>query len=364
MLYKIALSYVKGVGITTATKLLAATEGNSKDLFLLSEKELCTIENRLGKILNKKAKAEALKAAEQELDFIYKNDINPIFFKDAAYPSRLRDCNGAPIILYSKGNANLNAMHSLSIVGTRQPTQHGIDTTKTLVREIAALFPDTLIVSGLAYGIDITAHKAALFHHLPTTAVLGHGLQMIYPAAHRSIAERITQEQGALLTQYTSNANVLQKNFVERNVIVAAMSDATLVVESKEKGGAMTTAHIAASYGRDVLAVPGNIHEDKSKGCNKLIKIQVAALIESAKDIGYALGWETARTPSQQQLLFDLSQQEQEITQLLQQKGKMNIDTLSNELDIPTNNLLPIITQLEFKDIILAYPGKFYSLKK
>ncbi len=157
---------------------------------------------------------------------------------------------------------------------------------------------------------------------------------------------------------------VVPQNFIERNTIVAGMSDATLVVESKAKGGAMATAQIAHSYGRDVLAVPGNINEDKSKGCNKLIKTQIAALIESAKDIGYSLNWELKNTASQPQLLFELSEEEQKVTTVLQQRGKVNLDTLSAALNIPTQALLAIITQLEFKDLLIAHPGKFYSLKK
>lgn len=364
MLYAIALSKLKGIRITTANKLLEFTKGNTQSLFKLSKSELQTIGINAPKLLSAHAKTEALQEAEKELQFITKHNIAPIYFKDTSYPSRLRDCKEAPIVLYSRGNTNLNPLRCLSIVGTRQPTQRGIETTKTLVQEIASTFPDTLIVSGLAYGIDVTAHKAALNHSLPTAAVLGHGLQTLYPAAHRTIAQSIVKEQGVLLTKYTSEDKVLPKNFIERNTIVAAMADATIVIESKEKGGALTTAQIAHSYGRDVLAVPGNILEEKSKGCNKLIKTQVAALIENVKDIGYALGWETSGGSSDPQLLFDLSDEEQKITMLLQQKGKMNIDTLCTELQTNTSTLLPLITQLEFKEIVLVHPGKFYSLKK
>ncbi len=338
MLYNIALSQLKGVGIATANKLLELTEGNSEALFKLSAKELSHLGTHVQKLLSENAKNAALKNAEQELNFIEKHNITPLYFKDKGYPTRLKDCKGAPIILYSKGTADLNTIRCLSVVGTRQPTQNGIATTKALLKEIANLFSNTLIISGLAYGIDVTAHKAALFHKLPTVAVLGHGLQMLYPAAHKSIAQRIVEENGALLTPY--------------------------VVESKAKGGAMATAQIAHSYGRDVLAVPGNINEDKSKGCNKLIKTQIAALIESAKDIGYSLNWELKNTASQPQLLFELSEEEQKVTTVLQQRGKVNLDTLSAALNIPTQALLAIITQLEFKDLLIAHPGKFYSLKK
>ncbi len=326
--------------------------------------ELVPTEKGIHKLFTKKAKEEALRLAENELDFTAKNDITSIFFTDKEYPARLRECKTAPIVLYQKGTANLNPLRCLSIVGTRQPSQQGIDITKELVREISKAFPDTTIVSGLAYGIDITAHKTALHYNLPTIAILGHGLQTIYPATHRNFAEQIIAKEGALLTQYISTDKIHPKNFIERNNIVATIADATLVIESKEKGGAMTTAQIAASYSRDVLAVPGSIYSEKSKGCNKLIKTQIAALIENVKDIGYALRWESAQESVQQRLLFELSAEEQAIIQLLQQKGKMNIDIISSQLNVATKQLLPIITQLEFKEVLLAHPGKFYSLRK
>ncbi|PVX52614.1 DNA processing protein [Balneicella halophila] len=364
MLYAIALSQLKGVGLSTAKKLLELTEGDAKALFITDVKEFNLSNVHFKKILSRKSKDEALYLAEQELNFIHKNDITPLYFKNKDYPSRLIECKGAPIILYQKGKTNLNPLRAISIVGTRQPSQQGIDTTKMLVKEIARSFPDTLIVSGLAYGIDITAHKAALFHHLPTVAVLGHGMQMLYPAIHRSIAKRIINEQGALVTQYSSKTKVVPQNFIERNTIVATIADATLVVESKEKGGAMATAYLANSYNRDVLTVPGSIYSENSKGCNALIKKQIAALIENVDDIAYALGWEAKGKPIQQNLLFDLSIVEQKITSLLQQKGKMSLDAICSELQTSTSELLPVITQLEFKDLILAHPGKFYSLKK
>ncbi len=364
MLYNIALSQLKGVGIATAAKLLDFAEGSSETLFQLSQKELVALSPHLKNILSEKSKNEALRLAEEELNFTSKNNITPLFFKDAAYPSRLKECKGAPIILYSKGVTNLNALRCLSIVGTRQPTQRGIDSTKAIIKEISELFPDTLIISGLAYGVDVTAHKAALYNKLPTAAVLGHGLQMLYPAMHRNIAERIVNENGALLSQYTSKSNVLPQNFIERNAVVAGMADATLIIESKERGGAMATAQIANSFSRDVLAIPGSIYEEKSKGCNKLIKSQIAALVESAKDIGYALCWEARGSVSQQQLLFELSEEEQQVSAILQQKGKVSLDALCSALNVPTHTLLPIITQLELKDILHIHPGKFYSLKK
>lgn len=356
ILYNIALSKLKGVGNVNALILLNEL-GDSRSIFVDKHTE------HLNKLLTHKNKSEALDLAKQEMEFISKENITPLFIGGKHYPTRLKDCKGAPILLYQKGSTDLNKIHCLSIVGTRKPTLEGIKTTERLVEEIAEHFPQTLIVSGLAYGIDIAAHKSALKNQLPTIAVLGHGLHKIYPAAHKNTAQKILQKQGSLITEYTSNSTTLPKNFIQRNSIVAGISDATIVVESKISGGAMSTAHIANSYGRDVLAIPGNIDRENAKGCNHLIKTNIAALIENVKDIGYALGWNINKT-KQQQLFFDLLPEEQAIIDKLQQQGKMNIDVLSQEIKTPTNKLLATLTQLEFKAIVLAHPGKFYSLNK
>lgn len=363
--YNIALSMLKGVGIHTATTLLELTNGNSKELFNLSKETLYSLNPSMPRIFTQKSKDIALKEAEKELKFIESNNINALFFKEKEYPIRLKDIKSAPIVLYRKGNINLNKLRCLSIVGTRQPTQRGIETTKELIKDIAKLFPDTLIISGLAYGIDITAHKSALENHLPTAAILGHGLQTIYPAIHKSVAERICNENGSLITKYRSDAPIFPANFIERNTIIAGLSDATIVIESKKRGGSLTTAKIAQSYGRDVMAIPGNLHDEKSVGCNKLIKTQIAALIENAQDIGYTLNWDTStEKQTQQKIIFDLLPEEDEIVTLLQRNGKMSIDALSIETKKTMQILLPTITQLEFKGLLLSHPGKFYSLKK
>lgn len=361
-IYDIALSKLKGVGSSTALLLLEKYK-DSKTIF--SDNNLEINNKSIARLLTNGAKKQALLSAEKELRFIEKEQITPIFITDTQYPTRLKDCKGSPIIIYTKGTTELNSMRCLSIVGTRQPTQQGIHTTQKLIEEIADIFPHTLIISGLAYGVDITAHKAALHHRLPTVAVLGHGLHKTYPASHKSIAQRIVNESGMLITQYTSDATILPQNFVQRNSIIAGMADATIVVESKISGGAMSTARIAHSFGRDVLSVPGCISNEKSKGCNHLIKTHIAALIEDVKDIGYALSWDINKQKNtQQQLFFDLLPEEQQLVNLIQNKGKLNIDTLSNLAKIPTNKLLAILTQLEFKSIILAHPGKFYSINK
>lgn len=356
ILYNIALSKLKGVGNVNALILLNEL-GDSRSIFVDKHTE------HLNKLLTHKNKSEALDLAKREMEFISKENITPLFIGEKHYPTRLKDCKGAPILLYQKGSTDLNKIHCLSIVGTRKPTLEGIKTTERLVEEIAEHFPQTLIVSGLAYGIDIAAHKSALKNQLPTIAVLGHGLDKIYPASHKNTAQKILQKQGSLITEYTSTSITLPKNFIQRNSIVAGISDATIVVESKISGGAMSTAHIANSYGRDVLAIPGNIDRENAKGCNHLIKTNIAALIENVKDIGYALGWNINKT-KQQQLFFDLLPEEQAIIDKLQQQGKMNIDVLSQEIKTPTNKLLATLTQLEFKAIVLAHPGKFYSLNK
>lgn len=362
-LYDIALSKLKGIGCFTALRLLENFKDSKSILFNIENTK--EVNKTIAQRFSKEKIDEALFSAEKELKFIEKENITPIFITDYKYPSRLRDCKHAPIIIYTKGQTDLNNIRCLSIIGTRQPTQQGISTTQRLVEEIADTFPKTLIISGLAYGIDIASHKASLKHHLPTVAVLGHALNTIYPAAHRRIAQQIIENNGVLLSQYTCDIPITPKNFVKRNSLIAGMADATIVIESKIKGGAMTTAQMAHSFGRDVLAIPGCISNEKSAGCNHLIKTNVAALIENTKDIGYALGWNINKQKNtQQQLVFDLLPEEQQIINIIQKEGKINIDQLSILTDTPTNNLLATLTQLEFKEIITAYPGKFYDINK
>ena len=235
--------------------------------------------------------------AEQEMEFVEKNRLSCLTLKDEAYPSRLRECEDAPIVLFFKGNTDFNRLHVIDMVGTRRATDYGKQFCADFLRDLAVLCPDVLVVSGLAYGIDIHAHRAALANHLPTVAVLAHGLDRIYPYVHRKTAIDMLA-QGGLLTEFLTGTNPDKHNFVSRNRIVAGMSDATIVVESAAKGGSLITAELAEGYHRDCFAVPGRVTDESSIGCNRLIRDNKAALIQSAEEFVQIMGWAVAEQPA------------------------------------------------------------------
>lgn len=361
--YFIAFANIKGLEFSTAKALIerygsAEAIFSTEKLFLVNE-EGCEQEIDLFK---KSPKETLLSMASKEIDFIEKNNISTISFCDNNYPSRLLNCNDAPILLYSKGNTNLNSSRFVSIVGTRHATEYGRDWCEKFVFELGEMFPDVVIVSGLAYGIDICAHRAALECNLKTVAVLGNSLESIYPSTHRSSANAILKN-GALISEYSSQAPTLKINFVSRNRIVAGMSDASVIVESKEKGGSLITASFATDYSRDVFALPGNIDREYSKGCNNLIRDNKAQLITSAKDMVDALGWECLQSSKrvQNSLFPDFDETEQLIMDIIEEKKGVDINTLSNLLGIATSKLLSSLMGLEFKGIIKSYPGNRYK---
>ena len=267
--------------------------------------------------------------------------------------------------MYYKGNTNLNTQKTLAIVGTRNATEYGKTMCTQLIKELASNHPDLCIISGLAYGIDICAHKEALHMHLPTVAVLGHGLDRIYPAQHATIAKKILTS-GGLLTEFPSETNADKPNFVRRNRIIAGTTDATLIVESAARGGAIITTEIANSYNRDVFAVPGKCTDEWSVGCNNLIKQHKAALVNSASDIEYIMGWtkeQTSQKIEQQQSLFvDLSDTEQEIFTIIKQNKVVHIDVLAIKISKSIKDLSPILLSMEFKGVIKCLPGNIYSV--
>ena len=308
---------------------------------------------------------EAFERAKRELEFVEKNNIACLTLTDEDYPSRLRECPDAPLVLFFKGNCNLNAMHVVSMVGTRRATQYGKDFCDSFVRDLAQLCPDALVVSGLAYGIDIHSHRASLAHGLPTVGVLAHGLDRIYPAVHRKTAVDMLQ-RGGLLTEYLTETNPDPYNFVSRNRIVAGMADATLVVESANKGGSLITADLANGYNRDCFALPGRSSDDASAGCNKLIRDNKAALILSAEDLVNAMGWQTAASPKpgaiQRNLFLDLSPEEERIVRTLQKQGDMHINTLVMETALPINRISMLLFELEMKGVLKPLAGGVYHL--
>ena len=311
---------------------------------------------------------EPMKRAEFELKFMQEHQIRAITLNDDDYPQRLRECADAPIILYYKGNADLNQSKIISIVGTRQCTQYGIDLIRRFVSDLRRHCPEMLIVSGLAYGVDINAHRQALAQGYPTVAVLAHGLDHIYPYHHRDTAVQMLNH-GGLLTEFMTQTNADKPNFVRRNRIVAGLADAVIVIESKSKGGGLITADIAQSYDRAVFAYPGAVGMPCSEGCNNLIRDNVAALISNADDFVRAMGWqdETKRREAlsdgiERNLFPDLSPEESSIVKQLQQTNDLQLNILSVKTGIPIGHLTALLFQLEMKGVIKSLAGGMYHL--
>lgn len=364
-LYAAALTRIPGLGNANACNLMKQA-GSATALFK-HRKELPEI---IPGVTEKLIKAldcpNALQRAEEELAFAEKNHIQCLTLHDKDYPARLRECDDAPLMLYYRGNTDLNALRVISIVGTRHATPYGMDMCNVFVRELAEMCPDILITSGLAYGIDIQAHRAALQYNFPTVGVLAHGLDRIYPSAHRKTAIAML-DQGGLLTEFMSGTNPDKQNFVKRNRIVAGMSDATIVIESASKGGALITAELAESYHKDCFAFPGRTTDTYSAGCNDLIKNNRASLILSAEDFVQAMGWDYQTKAKecniQRELFPDLSEEEKSIIQILENNSEgLQINSLVVESNIPINRMSAILFELEMKGVIRVMAGGIYRL--
>ena len=363
LLNKIALSMVPGIGGVLARNLIAYT-GNIEAIFKEPLKNLVKIPG-IGEINAKRIRDnENRKHAEREIQFIEKNNITTYFYTDKNYPRRLKNCHDAPILFYSKGKLNLDEQQVVSIVGTRNSTEYGKKICEELIFNFAERNYNVLIVSGLAYGIDIIAHKAALKNKIQTIGVLGHGLDKLYPSLHAETARKM-EDCGGLVTDFPSHTKIDPQNFIRRNRIIAGLADATVVIESAEKGGALITAEIASSYNRDVFAFPGRADDTFSRGCNLLIRNNSANLIQGIDDIEFFMGWETeSKKPAfQQQLFIDLSPVEEKVVKLLQENGEMFIDQISTEMEMPGSKVSTLLLNLEFKNVLIALPGKMYKLK-
>lgn len=311
---------------------------------------------------------EPMKRADFELQYMREHGIRALTLDSDDYPQRLKECTDAPIVLYYKGNADLNQAKIINIVGTRQCTQYGSDLIRHFIDSLRQYCPEVLIVSGLAYGVDICAHRQALECGYPTVGVLAHGLDQIYPYRHReTAAEMVTH--GGLLTEFMTQTNADKPNFVRRNRIVAGISDACIVVESAAKGGGLITAEIAQSYDRAVFAFPGAVGMAFSEGCNNLIRDNVAGLIGSAKDFVNAMGWHDEQLRQQsyadgieRNLFPDLSPDEQKIVDLLQQTNDLQLNILSVKCGIPISQLVALLFQLEMKGVVKPLAGGMYHL--
>ena len=358
--HKIALSLIPRIGDINARKLVSHF-GGVEAIFHESYRNLITIPGIGSGIARYISEKSYLKTAEKEAEYVLKHNIKTFFYLDNDYPFRLRQCDDSPVIFYFKGDCDLNTPKILSVVGTRNATSRGREQCERIIGSLAGHHPDLIIISGLAYGIDITAHKAALSENLQTIAVLGHGFKTIYPSIHRATAENILKT-GGLLTDFMSDTLPERNNFLKRNRIIAGISDATLVVESGIKGGALITADIANSYNRDVFAIPGRPEDQWSAGCNSLIKTNKGAMVESADDIEYFLDWKPERSkPAVQKTLFsELDETEQKIYELIMKEGELTIDQICRSLDFPISKLSSQLLQMEFKGLIRCYPGNVY----
>ena len=349
------------VGPRTARALIEHF-GSAEAVFKESPEILRTIGNVGAYISDSGYQEQALRRAEAELAFIEKNNIKAIKFDSPDYPTRLAQCPDAPQILYQYGNCDLNAQKFVAIIGTRNATKYGRDLTNDLVKTLAASNPGTVIISGLAYGIDIAAHKAALEYGLPTIGIVAHGLDHIYPQVHRQYASQMIQAGGAILTEYLSKTTPDPQNFVQRNRIVAGMCDVTVVVESAIKGGSLITANIANDYNRDVMAFPGRVGDKSSEGCNKLIRQHKAEIITSAEDLINLMGWTAPEKNAIQQTLFnDLNPEQQSVIDLLKTEPQ-HINTISTNLDLSIQKTSALLTEMVFDELIDQLPGDVYTI--
>ena len=359
-LHILALVNADGIGDVMAKKLISHF-GSAAAIFSAKKQHLLQISGVGTSMIAALTNKSIFKKAEQEIEFINSNNIEYFYFKNDDYPTYLNHCYDAPLLLFRKGSISLQNQKIISVVGTRQMTNYGKSVLEDLFEGLKEYNP--VIVSGLAYGVDIHAHKLALKHNLQTVAVLAHGLDRIYPAVHKNIAKDLLKN-GGLLTDFWSNTNPDRENFVKRNRIVAGLSQATVVIESAEKGGSLITADIANSYNRDVFAVPGRITDTFSKGCNQFIKTNRAAVLSSAKDLAYILGWEKdneAKKTIQKQLFIELSNPEKEVYSYLLKEGKQQIDMIGLHCNLPTFKAASLLLELELKGVVKPLPGKIFE---
>lgn len=364
--YQIGITLIKGVGPNLAKNLIAYL-GSVEAVFTEKKQNLAKIPG-IGEVLSKEiVSQDVLRRAEKEIEFIEKNRIQTHFFTQKSYPYRLKECPDSPVMIYYKGTANLNDGKFVSIVGTRKATESGKAICENIIEMLSGKITNLVIVSGMAYGIDICAHKSALDCGVPTIGVMGHGLDRVYPSLHRATAVKMV-ENGGLLTEFISQTNPDRQNFVQRNRIIAGLCDALLVVESAVKGGALITADLANDYNRDVFAVPGRIGDELSGGCNALIKYNKASLVETAEDIMRLMNWEEnkmSKSPEviQTTLFENLTEEEEKIVGLLRQNPDgINVNEMTIMLKMAFSKLSSKLLEMEFRGLVKCLPGGIYKL--
>ena len=361
LLHTLALLKVDGIGDVIAKKLISHL-GSAEEVFKTSAIHLAKIDGIGAGLIKNLQNTEVFKAAAAEMKFIQDNKLQLLYYQDSLYPERLKQCFDSPVLLFCAGNLNLENKKVISIVGTRQITPYGMDFCKNLIQDLAPLNP--IIVSGFAYGVDIIAHQAAMENDLQTIGVLAHGLNQIYPKGHKKYMARMEQK-GGFLTEFWSTSNPDRENFVKRNRIVAGLSQATIVIESAEKGGSLLTATMANDYDRDVFAVPGRTTDKYSQGCNVLIKTNKAHILTSAADLIYHLNWDIQKTSQktiQKQLFVSLSNDEQMIYDYLKKQDKEHLDTIAIETSLPVFKLSSTLLTMELKGVVRPLPGKFFEI--
>lgn len=353
----LALTYIPGLGPINQRKILKEVE--IQELWHLNPKELKAIFRNRTDLMQYFQTNECFALAQKEIDYSDKNGIEIISYQDANYPEKLKNCSDSPLVIFKKGNYDWSRKFHIGIVGTRKMTSYGKKFIEELMDDLAS--QNIAIVSGLAYGCDIEAHRSALNHGIPNLAILAHGLNRISPAPHRKEAKEII-ENGALVTEYSTFHNAEPLNFVLRNRIIAGLCDAVIVVESDKKGGALATANYANSYNREVFAVPGRIEDKFSLGCNELIQSNQAYMIRNAQDVLNYFNLKINPKPIQKELFIDLNMEQQAVYDFLIKNGRKHIDELTLQLQIPLYKLNVVLLELELMGLIKPFSGKLYGL--
>ncbi|MEO6730661.1 MAG: DNA-processing protein DprA [Ferruginibacter sp.] len=361
LLYQIALTQIPNIGDVHA-KALVNTYGDAQSIFKAKKKDLDNLDG-IGPVRASCIKGFTnFESSENEIKFIEQYKITPLFITDNNYPKRLLNCYDSPALLYYRGNADLNSSRIISIVGTRNNSDYGKTICEKLVEELQQ--SNILIVSGLAFGIDTIAHKAALKNNLQTVGVLAHGLDRIYPVQNKSLAKQMV-EQGGLLTEFISNTNPDKPNFPKRNRIVAGICDAVIVIESSKRGGSLITAELGNGYNKDVFAIPGRTIDLKSEGCNYLIKNNKASLITSAQDLLEMMNWNEARKDhpkKQRELFIEFTADEKIVIDILLSQENIQIDQLYFKSGLSSSSMAAALLMLEMQGLVTSLPGKVYKL--
>jgi len=359
LFYLLALMKVEGVGDIIAKKLITNC-GSAESIFKTGLNKIAAIDGIGSALVNNLKDKSIFEKADKELKFIQSNNIQVSYFQDDIYPERLKHCIDSPVLIFTAGNIDLKNRKTISIVGTRQITSYGIEFCRKFIEDLVPL--DPVIISGFAYGVDIMAHQLAMEYNLQTVGVLAHGLNQIYPKNHKKYMAKM-EENGGFITEFWSTSQPDRENFVRRNRIVAGISEATIVIESADKGGSLITANLANDYNRDVFAVPGRVTDKYSQGCNDLIKTQKANVLTSVADLVYVLNWDLEKKskPVQKQLFVELEPDEQMVYDFLIKNGKELLDSIALECNLPIFKISGILLNMELKGVIRPLPGKTFE---